>query len=116
MRVSDVRKKYPEFFVTVEAAVWDDIHEAFKPCLQGLKIYRRIAYNAAAVATLELHKIMSASRKKAKVAGKTSANTQSTAIAQIAASMEREIVTVKNGSAPMNLSVVSKWARQLRAL
>jgi hypothetical protein len=31
---------------------------------------RRIAYNAAAVATLELHKIMVASRRKFKVADK----------------------------------------------
>ena len=60
MRVADVRKKYPEFFVTVEAAVWDDLRNSChdKMC----KDCRRIAYNAAAVATLELHKI--ASRKK----------------------------------------------------
>jgi len=62
MRVADVRKKYPEFFVTVEAAVWDDCIQAVKPSKwDGAKL-KRIAYNAAAVATLELHKI--ASRKK----------------------------------------------------
>jgi hypothetical protein len=114
MRVSDVRKRYPDFFVTVEAAVWDDLRIDLKSLRSMEKSFKRIAYNAAAVATLELHKI--ASRKKSVVAGKTSANTQSTAIAQIAASMEREVVKVKNGVAPMNLSVVSKWARQLRAL
>jgi hypothetical protein len=115
MRVSDVRKRYPEFFVTVEEAVWDDMGDAFrKTCRPDDKVLQRVCYKAAAVATLELHKI--ASRKKIIVAGKTSANTQSAAIAQIAAAMEREIVTVKNGSAPMNLSVVSRWARQLRAL
>jgi hypothetical protein len=57
MRVSDVRKKYPEFFVMVESAVWENIKDA------GLNNFRpvaakRIAYNVAAVATLELHKIM----------------------------------------------------------
>jgi hypothetical protein len=77
MRVSDVRKKYPEFFATVEAAVWDDCQTvSYKghPGLVRPMIARRIAYNAAAVATLELHKI--ASRKKIIVAGKTSANTR----------------------------------------
>jgi hypothetical protein len=59
MRVADVRKKYPEFFVTVEAAVWDDCIQAVKPSKwDGAKL-KRIAYNAAAVATLELHKIAS---------------------------------------------------------
>ena len=74
MRVADVRKKYPEFFVTVEAAVWDNCIQAVKPSKwDGAKL-KRIAYNAAAVATLELHKI--ASRKKIIVAVKTSANTR----------------------------------------
>ena len=74
MRVADVRKKYPEFFVTVEAAVWDNCIQAVKPSKwDGAKL-KRIAYNAAAVATLELHKI--ASRKKNIVAGKTSNNKQ----------------------------------------
>ena len=74
MRVADVRKKYPEFFATVEAAVWDDSRKSChdKTC----KDCKRIAYNAAAVATLELHKI--ASRKKSKVSGKTSNNSRST--------------------------------------
>ena len=75
MRVADVRKKYPEFFAMVEAAVWDDVGEAFSGrdmWSDYPKIRRRIAYNASAVATLELHKI--ASRKKIAVAGKTSAN------------------------------------------
>jgi hypothetical protein len=77
MRVSDVRKKYPEFFATVEAAVYDDINEACKKtCLPPTKTVNSIAYNAAAVATLELHKI--ASRKKIVVTGKTSTNKQST--------------------------------------
>ena len=61
MRVSDVRKKYPEFFVTVEAFVWDDTAPWGKPksrCMIPDNARRRIAYNAAAVATLELHKIM----------------------------------------------------------
>jgi hypothetical protein len=52
MRVADVRKRYPEFFATVQDAVLtDSIGIIFdKPAI------RRIAYNAAAVATLELHK------------------------------------------------------------
>lgn len=78
MRVSDVRKKYPEFFVTVEAAVWDDCNEgSYKghPNMIRPMVAKRIAYNAATIATLELHKI--ASRKKIAVAGKTSANKQS---------------------------------------
>lgn len=75
MRVADVRKRYPEFFVTVEAAVWDDCVQAIKPAKWDGTVLRRIAYNAAAVATLELHKI--ASRKEIKVAGKTSNNTRS---------------------------------------
>ena len=62
MRVADVRKKYPEFFATVEAAVWDDCVQAVKPSKWDGNKLKRIAYNAAAVATLELHKI--ASRKK----------------------------------------------------
>jgi hypothetical protein len=77
MRVADVRKRYPEFFVTVEAAVWYDMGEAFrKTCRPDDKVLRRVCYNAAAVATLELHKI--ARRKEIKVAGKTSANKPST--------------------------------------
>ena len=69
MRVSEVRKKYPEFFVTIEAAVWDDAKEV------GISQARkRISYNAAAIATLELHKTVVASRKKNRVAGKTSPN------------------------------------------
>jgi hypothetical protein len=72
MRVADVRKRYPEFFVTVEAAVWDDTGCIEKGHYIATKVRRRIAYNAAAVATLELHKI--ASRKKAVDAGKTSPN------------------------------------------
>lgn len=98
MRVSDVRKKYPEFFNTVEAAVWDDLHIDVKNIKSMAKDFRRIAYNAAAVATLEHHK--TASRKNIVVAGKTSANTQSASASQIAAAMEREIVRVKNGVAP----------------
>ena len=60
MRVSDVRKKYPEFFVEVEASVWDDTDCRDTKPRQYItdQARRRIAYNAAAVATLELHKIM----------------------------------------------------------
>lgn len=78
MCISEVRKKYPEFFVTIEAAVWDDTALDAKgaKCFIQPKARRRIAYNAAAIATLELHKIMVASRKKSKVAGKTSHNRQ----------------------------------------
>jgi hypothetical protein len=73
MRVADVRKRYPKFFVTVEAAAWDDMQMDFKRgIISDTKVMRRIAYNAAAIATLELHKI--ASRKKIIVAGKTSPN------------------------------------------
>ena len=72
MRVSVVRKKYPEFFATVEAAVWDDTHMLGRGPISNVKILRRIAYNVAAIATLELHKI--ASRKKIKMAVKTSYN------------------------------------------
>jgi len=80
MRVADVRKRYPEFFVTVEAAAWDDMQMDFKRgIISDTKVMRRIAYNAAAVATLELHKI--ASRKKIIVAGKTSHNSAMVEIA-----------------------------------
>jgi hypothetical protein len=83
MRVADVRKKYPEFFATVEAAVWDDSLGSIDnlPYAVCNKVRRRLAYNAAAVATLELHKIIIASRKKSKVAGKTSNNTTKVKIA-----------------------------------
>ncbi len=63
MKVSDARKRYPGFFETVEAAVWDDMIDAF--CDKGRpsdKTLQRICYNAAAIATLEMHKIVS--RKK----------------------------------------------------
>jgi len=63
VRVLDVRKKYPEFFATVEASVWDDTRDALKGTMVVDKIRRRIAYNAAAVATLELHKVLVAGRK-----------------------------------------------------
>jgi len=83
MRVADVRKKYPEFFATVEAAVWDDSGTGKvkgHPFYIRDEVRRRLAYNAAAVATLELHKIAEfhkiASRKKNKVAVKTSYNTR----------------------------------------
>ncbi|MBE3141239.1 MAG: hypothetical protein IMZ61_00235 [Planctomycetes bacterium] len=71
MRVSDVRKKYPEFFATVEAAVWYDIREInlkkgsdkkYNPLHIHDKDARRIAYNASAVATLELHKAIKAKK------------------------------------------------------
>jgi hypothetical protein len=70
MRVSDVRKKYPEFFATVEAAVWDDMKDAFrKTCRPDEKVLRRVCYNAAAIATLELHKI--SNKKKIIIKGGT---------------------------------------------
>ena len=66
MRTSDVRKKYPEFFATIEAAVWDDSvgsvdNQPFHICD---KVRKRLAYNAAAVATFELHKIVSGIKKQ----------------------------------------------------
>jgi len=70
MRVSDVRKRYPEFFETVEAAVWDDARRSCREA--GCKDCIHIAYNAAAVATLELHKIMMAKKRKPKAAAKKS--------------------------------------------
>jgi hypothetical protein len=61
MKVSVVRKLYPEFFATVESAVWDDLHSAIeKKKLPDAKVLRRIAYNAAAVATMEHHKSLTA--------------------------------------------------------
>jgi hypothetical protein len=70
MRVSDIRKRYPDFFATVEAAVWDDMNDAFrKTCRPDEKVLRRVCYNAAAIATLELHKI--SSKKKVIVKGGT---------------------------------------------
>lgn len=64
MRVSEVRKKYPEFFAAIEAEVFFDVKDALKGTAIVPKIFRRIAYNAAAVATLELHKVLVACRKK----------------------------------------------------
>lgn len=63
MRVSDVRKRYPEFFVTIEAAVWDDMH-IDNHGISDIKTMRRIAYNAAAIATLELHKMIKRNKVK----------------------------------------------------
>jgi hypothetical protein len=63
MKVSVVRKKYPEFFATVEASVWDETGDIEKNHFITTKARRRIAYNAAAVATLEIHKIMAAAKK-----------------------------------------------------
>lgn len=95
MTVSDVRKKYPEFFVEIEAAVWDDTGNVEKNHFITTKARRRIAYNAAAVAVLELHKRMRI-------------------ISEITKAIDREVKTVKNSSSPMNLSVITKWIKDIR--
>ena len=54
MRVAAVRKKYPEFFATVQTYVWAQLL-AFKKELSATA-RRPLSYNAAAVATLEHYK------------------------------------------------------------
>jgi hypothetical protein len=62
MKTSELRKKYPEFFAEIEAAVWDDC----KINKLDFKIVNRISYNAAAVASFELHKILMQNKKAEK--------------------------------------------------
>jgi hypothetical protein len=54
MRMSVIRKRHPEFWTVVEAAVWDDML-TFENMIPA-NVRRRIAYNAAAIATSDLDK------------------------------------------------------------
>ena len=54
MKAKDLLKKYPEYWATVEAAVWDDLLFAI-PNVES-KTRKRIAYNAAFSATYEHNK------------------------------------------------------------
>jgi hypothetical protein len=56
MRFSEIQKKYPKLWATIESAVWNDTWNAFPS--GGAIAIRRVAYNAAAIAVLEHHKIM----------------------------------------------------------
>lgn len=86
MKASELQKKYPEFFVAVEAAVWDDLLLLNKTYnLKSKKSFnmhpdhaKRIAFNAAFSATCEYHRI--ASRKDNMIVGKTSHNSAMDAI------------------------------------
>jgi len=73
LKVSVLKKKYPDFFSSVESSTWEYMHKAFKKdCLPQEKNLRLVAYNVASAAVIEYHKI--ASRKKIIVTGKTSTN------------------------------------------
>lgn len=67
MRTKDLIKKYPEQFAMIEAAVWDDMNDAFKTkkndSAEFGKQRRRVAYNAAASAIYLMHKAIKAARK-----------------------------------------------------
>ena len=55
LKISVLRKKYPDFFVNVEAAVY---HDCTDRSTMNTFVAKKIAYNAAAVAVVELHKIL----------------------------------------------------------
>ena len=67
MRTKDLIKKYPEQFAMIEAAVWDDMNDAFKTkkndSAEFGKQRRRVAYNAAASAIYLIHETTKAARK-----------------------------------------------------
>jgi len=81
MRVSTLVKRYPEQFEAIQLGVQEEINRAVGKDKQYLKYcdnpkmrekLKVVAFNAAAIAVLEFHKI--ASRKNAKETGKTSNN------------------------------------------
>lgn len=59
MRTDYLKKKYSKQFENIETGVLNDIYMACKKsCLPDEKILKRIAYNAAAIAVFEFHKII----------------------------------------------------------
>ena len=66
MRAKELLKKYPEEWAIVEASVWDDMNHQFKTkkndSMEFGKQRKVVAYNAAFVSVLLIHKAIKAAQ------------------------------------------------------